>query len=174
MNTQEAFLKALAENENDATTRLVYADWLDEQGLHEEADRQRQWPMAREWLEKLCKSPNGWGEITYDELITFGREVAKEEANKERVYTNSTMWQTLEANSQEFWKNFTIVTGIPLPAAHESRGFHYWECCAHDISYWFGSPDRTVPEEYPFEEDDTSDEDAPADEPQANSGDVTP
>ncbi|HEV3257586.1 MAG TPA: TIGR02996 domain-containing protein, partial [Gemmataceae bacterium] len=32
MNEREAFLKALAENEDDTTTRLVYADWLEERG----------------------------------------------------------------------------------------------------------------------------------------------
>ena len=55
MDQREAFLKALAENEDDTTTRLVYADWLDEQGEHEEADRQRKWPAAKEWLVRFCQ-----------------------------------------------------------------------------------------------------------------------
>ena len=33
---RKAFLKALKKNEDDVTTRLVYADWLDEHG---DADR---------------------------------------------------------------------------------------------------------------------------------------
>src|SRR5205814_1124014 len=53
MNQRNAFLKALAKNEDDTATRLVYADWLDEHGEHEEADRQRKWPAAKEWLVRL-------------------------------------------------------------------------------------------------------------------------
>src|SRR6188472_327361 len=58
MNLPDAFLKALADNEDDTTTRLVYADWLDEHGEHEEADRQRRWPAAKEWLVRFCRDHN--------------------------------------------------------------------------------------------------------------------
>ena len=44
MNERDAFLKHLAANEDDATARLAFIDWLDEQGEHEEADRHRKWP----------------------------------------------------------------------------------------------------------------------------------
>lgn len=47
---RDAFLKALSENEDDVTTRMVYADWLDENGQPEEAERQRKWNGAKEWL----------------------------------------------------------------------------------------------------------------------------
>ena len=58
MNERDAFLEALARNEDDTPTRLVYADWLDEQGEHEEADRQRKWPAAKEWLVRFCRRFN--------------------------------------------------------------------------------------------------------------------
>ena len=42
MNERDAFLKMIVENEDDTLTRLVFADWLDEHGEHEEAgERQR-------------------------------------------------------------------------------------------------------------------------------------
>src|SRR4051812_26092123 len=50
MGHREAFLKMLRDNEDDVATRLVYADWLDEQGEVEEADRQRKWQAAKAWI----------------------------------------------------------------------------------------------------------------------------
>lgn len=47
---RDAFLAALAADEDDATTRLVYADWLDEHDMPEEATRQRAWPAAKAWV----------------------------------------------------------------------------------------------------------------------------
>ena len=58
MNERKKFLKALAKNEDETTTRMVYADWLDDQGEHEEADRQRKWPAAKAWLVQFCRDHN--------------------------------------------------------------------------------------------------------------------
>ncbi len=136
MTERDAFLLALAENEDDTTTRLVYADWLDEHGEHEEADRQRQWPAAKEWLVRFCGSfnrypiddpnnddpaednPYSFFGITYEKLLKLGRK-AVEEADQQGIAfycgANETMMDALRANSREFWKNWSIVTGIPLP-----------------------------------------------------------
>ncbi len=53
MTDRERFLKALAKNEDDTSTRLVFADWLDEHGEYDEANRQRAWPEAKAWLVKF-------------------------------------------------------------------------------------------------------------------------
>jgi uncharacterized protein (TIGR02996 family) len=83
VNERKAFLKALAQNEDDTPTRLVYADWLDENGEHEEADRQRKWPAAKQWLVQFCREnnppadedPDDWTwVISYEELVKLGRE----------------------------------------------------------------------------------------------------
>jgi uncharacterized protein (TIGR02996 family) len=58
MNDREAFLRALKKNEDDTATRIIFADWLDEHGEHEEADRQRQWPAAKGWLVQFCQDNN--------------------------------------------------------------------------------------------------------------------
>jgi uncharacterized protein (TIGR02996 family) len=156
MNHRDAFLKALAENENDTTTRLVFADWLDEQGEHEEADRQRKWPAAKEWLVRLCNEDASYRPFSYEELIEFGRRVVKEESISDRVYPDNSgrvffdnwdLWSVLRANSQEFWKNWSVVTGIALPPSLEDKDFHHWECCAHKHYYWFGRPDSTDADE---------------------------
>lgn len=83
MTEQDRFLRALAENEDDTTTRLVYADWLEEHDEYEEADRQRKWPAAKQWLLGLCKEEvSYYGSapftIPYEELIAFGHRVVTE------------------------------------------------------------------------------------------------
>lgn len=149
MNLQDAFLKALADHEDDTMTRLVYADWLDEQGEHEEADRQRKWPAAKEWLVRICKDHSRrYGEFTYEELIQFGYRVTRDEILAKRIHLdNEAMWHALQAHSQDFWKNWAIVTGQALPPGLEDEGFHRWECCAWEVYYWFGLPDSAPPEE---------------------------
>jgi uncharacterized protein (TIGR02996 family) len=133
MNERDAFLKALAENEEDTTTRLVFADWLDEHGEHEEADRQRKWPGAKEWLVRFCEQHNPdpdeedpceWV-ISYEVLLELGRE-AVEEADKKgfgfSCGNNETMCDALRDSSREFWINWSVVTGIPLPPGGEDSG----------------------------------------------------
>jgi uncharacterized protein (TIGR02996 family) len=134
MNERDAFLKALSDNEDDTPTRMVYADWLDDHGEHEEADRQRKWPAAKEWLVQFCQDnnpdpdedPDEWV-ISYEELLELGR-TAVEQANESRFGfscgNNMTMCDALRANRRKFWKNWSIVTGIPLPPdAEETGGF---------------------------------------------------
>jgi uncharacterized protein (TIGR02996 family) len=139
VNLRDAFLKALADNEDDTTTRLVYADWLDDQGEHEEADRQRKWPAAKEWLVQLCQENSRYEEVSYAGLVAFGRQVVKEESPSERIYLdNEAMGDALRANLQKFWENWSVVTGIPLPPNLAARGVHRSECCPTEVYYWFG------------------------------------
>ena len=139
MNERHGFLEALEENEDDTPTRLVYADWLDDHGEHEEADRQRKWPAAKEWLVRFCQDNNPaaleedsylWV-ISYKELIRLGRQ-AIEEADEEgfgfQCGNNETMCEALRANSREFWKNWSIVTGIAMPQNVEEKAYFSCAC----------------------------------------------
>lgn len=47
MTERDAFVQALAQNEDDEVTRLVFADWLEEHGEEEEAQRMRKWKEAK-------------------------------------------------------------------------------------------------------------------------------
>jgi uncharacterized protein (TIGR02996 family) len=150
LNERDAFLNALAENEDDTTTRLVYADWLEERGEHEEADRQRKWPAAKEWLVRVCRSfnphpdddnidnedldednPYSVFDITYEKLLKLGRK-AVEEADERGIGfycgANEEMKDALRANSREFWKNWSVVTGIPLPPGVEEKSYFSCSC----------------------------------------------
>jgi uncharacterized protein (TIGR02996 family) len=143
LNLHEAFLKALADNEDDLTTRLVYADWLDEHGEHEEADRQRKWPAAKEWLVRFCQRNNPPDDldpderfIPYAELIELTSEAVvqwqaiqpDDRSPNDRLRfhcgNNAKMCDALLANREEFWKNWCIVTGLRLPPdAQENSSF---------------------------------------------------
>ena len=57
------------------------------------------------------------------------------------------MWYALKDYVQEFWRNWSIVTGITLPSHLENKDFHRWACCSHEVYYWFGSPDEDDAEE---------------------------
>ena len=55
MDRREEFLARVREAPEDELLRSVYADWLDEQGEHEEAQRQRKYLPARRWLREFAQ-----------------------------------------------------------------------------------------------------------------------
>ena len=129
---RETFLKALEKNEDDVTTRMVYADWLEENGEHEEADRQRKWPAAKAWL--VAFAGDGVDEDSTDEyqmpyavLLDRARESADEGEFSFSCYTNESMSDNLNKQRVEFWKNVAIVLGIQLPDDLEDKA---WFGCA--------------------------------------------
>ena len=135
MTEQEKFLELLAENEDNTKVRLIYADWLDEHGAYDEADRQRAWPAAKEWLVRFCETNRGeeyeW-DLDYPTLVALATEAyedAKRDGGKFDEITmhcgnNMTMIDALYGNKMEFWKNWSIVTGNPLPGdLDEKAGF---------------------------------------------------
>ena len=139
MSTQEEFLNALSEDEDDTLTRMVYADWLDECGQHEEADRQRKWPAAKEWLVRFCEdfggvdesdfhpdNPYAYFDISYGVLLMLAREALQSANQGERFLyldcgANEPMCHSLRVNHTIFWPIVSILTGVPLPADFESR-----------------------------------------------------
>jgi uncharacterized protein (TIGR02996 family) len=137
VSLRDAFLKALAANEDDTTTRLVYADWLDEHGEHEEADRQRKWPAAKQWLVRFCMVHNPPDDvyervISYKDLLELGREAveAAQQGGELGFHcgNNETMCDALRANRLQFWMNWSVVTGVPLPPDFEDMSYFSCGC----------------------------------------------
>lgn len=130
---RQAFLTALAGNEDDTTTRLVFADWLDDRGEHDEADRMRKWPEAKAWLTEFaakCSPKPVWDDIrlvredpfTYQDVLAFAS--ARVEYGPEPdwgAYFPPGGWGNGGASAAysdavaEFWSNWSVVTGRPLP-----------------------------------------------------------
>lgn len=110
MTHREAFEAHLKDNPTDWTTRLVYADWLEDNDEPEKADRQRRWKEAWTWLtefgerHRLYKGPlQGMIDAGFDRVFSgSGGDSARDEM------------QDAETRSL-FWVYWSVVTGrVPL------------------------------------------------------------
>jgi len=149
MSHREAFLRALDANEDDVTMRLVYADWLEEHGEIEEAERQRAWPAAKEWLVKFYKeswenekvqlskygidpidSDGEWpGSIgSYEEMMAQAREAADRGFDCMECGNSNWLCDALRSRQVEFWKNSCIVAGYRLPDDMADKGHFRCAC----------------------------------------------
>jgi len=136
---REAFVKALEANEDDAVTRAVYADWLEERGEHEEADRQRKWPAAKAWLVEFAKK-NGshctnydelddddvgnFEETTYQQIIAYTAAYVDSHGEEHFVQRGSEMLRDAlyeEDACRQFWESWSIVTGRPVATKDIAR-----------------------------------------------------
>lgn len=117
-----AFLKAVEESPMDETTRQVYADWLDEQGDIEEANRQRQYVRSRKWLTSYAIRLKPYdAEGVYDfEIESKSAEWCYEqmmnELSRGEIYAHGTDLHGLHEldDADEFFKHVAIVLGKPV------------------------------------------------------------
>lgn len=129
---QAAFLKALDDNLEDAATRAVYADWLEENGFDDEAARQRDWPRAWAFIKGLfnANAPSEPGDPYYgpesvEELVALaGQALDDYEKNRDdardywvRIHcgANEDLQEALRTNRLKFWECWSVVAGRPLP-----------------------------------------------------------
>lgn len=149
LNTEVAFLAALEKNEDDEPTRLIFADWLEEHGRYEEAQRQRQWTGAKAWLVRLLDENAELVEVdeeldpedyydqvyspTFHEFCELAQEALEQAAGKEEecmipCYNNSGLADALQDEAAQFWRNWSIVTGIEVPADLAERTYFGCAC----------------------------------------------
>lgn len=140
MSERDVFLNLLEKNPDDATIRLVFADWLDERGEHEEADRQRQHLNAIEWLRNVCIEFNAGrqeGEgLTCDQLLDFGRNVSATTGPNIEVsdIPDGHIVSIIRDRIPEFWKAWSIATGLPLTPEVEKKCYYSsGYCCVTEI-----------------------------------------
>lgn len=142
LNNDGAFLAALDANEDDEATRLIYADWLEEQGEYEEAERQRKWTGAKAWLVKLlgdcCRGevdddPDAWHpNPSFSRLCQVAQQALAEmeRLDADRVVmdwgANESLTVAMRALRQDFWQNWAIVTGVRVP--HDLWERSYFGC----------------------------------------------
>lgn len=128
MNMKEDFLAQLQENEDDISLRLIYADWLDENGEHEEAQRQRKWPAAKAWIVDFLEEHNPFSRgSNYERPMSYGLLMARCQYAVEnnlavQCGNNETLTDALREHRNKFWKNWTIVTGFSGGAAFRESG----------------------------------------------------
>jgi uncharacterized protein (TIGR02996 family) len=71
---EQGFLKALKENQQDTTTHLVYADWLEEQGRPHEALQQRVKAGVSEIRYKLRRKLDGMFSEGVDRRVAWSAQ----------------------------------------------------------------------------------------------------
>ncbi len=145
MTDRDLFLKALEENEDDVPTRMAYADWLEERGEVEEAERQRKYPEAKAWLVEFHRTWGGvgerrqgnseesnwdydWHRVSYDMLMLRAYEAAV--VDKDYSFglgPDEDLCDGLRQNHMAFWENWSIVTGHRIDMEKAEGG---WFSCA--------------------------------------------
>jgi uncharacterized protein (TIGR02996 family) len=129
-DTRAGFLKALAADEDDEAARLIYADFLEENGEVEEAERQRAWTKAKAWIVRLCRTSedddedDGYGTLDYHRLMRRAAEAVGQGAGRDRngisrgyiqFGDDERLQDAVRAQKDEFWRHWSTVTGIVLP-----------------------------------------------------------
>lgn len=140
MDDRQAFLKAIeAAPWDDELIRGVYADWLDEHGEHEEADRQRKYVPAERWLRDFARK--------HADSFGFQDEHTGEDTDEEDIYSSyGQLMYFLKRHSDEhyflpfdtpydfkdysdeLWQCFEVVTGMTSPQGEYRRELPPFRC----------------------------------------------
>lgn len=97
---REAFEDVIKADRYDQVTRLVFADWLEEHGLDDEAAEQRRmaspdWVEAARWMEEYVKSIGG-NVLNYDSLFHRNEGTGRYERVEEVNYEEFTFDQVVQ------------------------------------------------------------------------------
>jgi uncharacterized protein (TIGR02996 family) len=120
-NDRQAFLNSITAAPEDLGLRQVYADWLDEQGLHEEALYQRSWSLSQEsrkWIERFADQYD----FTYDRIVDAATRFLE---HGDYLVDGSRLEG--EFVPDEFWEHFEKATGRQVPR-HGRENFFSCSC----------------------------------------------
>lgn len=114
---RQAFLEAIGRDRYDWNTRKIFADWLEDKGMDDEALVQRnwtpEWQRAVDWLTDLAKDIGlSYEKLMHvaDEFINYGIPLVLDMDGSNRMYDDRDMfWPYYEkASRREFTKDHTL------------------------------------------------------------------
>ncbi len=135
---KQAFLDILKEDRYDSTTRLVFADWLEERGFDDEALEQRrmstqEWVEADKWMYEFVETIGGddyeLGSITYGDVMRAAQDSLDSKDDDRLVQVGSEYARDEMSNPgirKRFWEAWRTITGQPLP--DEAKDYRVF-CC---------------------------------------------
>ena len=118
------FVKALNKNPYDIATRGVFADWLEERGLDDEASEQRSWTKKKHdaelWLKDFAVNLG----MKFGELVKEGDEIA----TGEYCFNNDDAPYIMRNNWAEFLEHWQNYTGKKVNATEEDATYFHCAC----------------------------------------------
>jgi uncharacterized protein (TIGR02996 family) len=139
---REAFERAIKDNPMDRDTRLVFADWLEENGFDDEAAVQRAWTAERHreaeaYLEHFAEECSGGHDrevvTTVDDLLEIGNIILDAKKPKWKFHdmihlNHDTPDVAYGEGLRKFWESFEVVTGRPVPDDRREESFVSCSC----------------------------------------------
>ena len=126
MTEQQAFLAAIKAEPENYLHRYVYADWLDEHDMPEEANRQRAFEAADRWLREFhaaeieSRDPDGDPDnISYAAMLEAAR-------NNPGDSIMTLPFDSPSVDVHRFWECIQIVTGVIV---HDKTTFPFRCAC---------------------------------------------
>ena len=124
---REAFLAALKEDRYDRTTHLVFADWLEDHGMDDEALVQRTWTRERQEAEDWLRAFGDRHGISYEDVVGAGHSASRD-GIAEWDYDAYVQQDSESARDdmygggrEKFWRHWQTLTGVSMSEEKRER-----------------------------------------------------